>query len=150
MAAFDGDRRQFEQTIIKALRSRGNLLILARCADRLRLQVIEQRAQELITERSTITDIDRGRALWDLLGEAVDRLRPADSEPNVTPAWRLHAIAEGFYIQGKSIKEITTELGISPRTFNRGRRAAVEALATIVWQTEQQTAKGDAYDENLN
>jgi hypothetical protein len=35
-------------------------------------------------------------------------------------------------------KEIAANLGISPRTFHRERRAAVEAMATVVWQVESQ------------
>lgn len=139
MAALDGGPRQFEQILTRALRSRGNLLVLARCAGQLKLKVIEQRARELVAGGSVVTDIDRGRALWELLREAIDRLRPADSEPEPTPAWRLYAIAEGVYVRGRSANEVTAELGISPRTFHRDRRAAVEALAAVVWQIESQT-----------
>jgi DNA-directed RNA polymerase specialized sigma24 family protein len=144
VAALGGDWRQFEQILVKALRSRGNVLILSRCAEQLNLGAVEQRAQALVDgERSIVTDIDRGRALWDLLREAIDRLRPANSEPEPTPAWRLYAIAEGVYVQGKSTKEMAAELGISPRTFHRERRAAVEALATVVWQIESQMRPRD-------
>lgn len=143
VAAPGGDRRQFEQTLVKALRSRGNLLTLARCAGQLQLGAVEQRARELVAEESVVTDIDRGRALWDLLREAIDRLRPANSEPGPTPAWRLYAIAEGVYVRGKLAKEMAAELGISPRTFYRERRAAVEALATVVWQIESQMQSKD-------
>jgi hypothetical protein len=123
MAAPDGDRKQFEQVLTRALRSKGNLLTLARCADYLKLAVIEQRARELVSRESIVTDIDRGRALWDLLREAIERLRPANSEPEPTPAWRLYAIAEGVYVQGKSAKEVAAELQISERAFHRGRRS---------------------------
>lgn len=143
-AAPDGDRHQFEQILVKALRSRGNLLTLARCAEQLKLGAVEQRARELVAVESVVTDIDRGRALWDLLREAIERLRPANSEPEPTPAWRLYAIAKGIYIQGKQAKEVVAELGISPRTFHRERRAAVEALATVVWQIESQMQPKDA------
>lgn len=138
VAAFDGGPRQFQQILTRALRSRGNLLILARYANQLKLRAVEQRARELVAVGSVVTDIDRGRALWDLLRQAIDRLRPADSAPEPTPAWRLYAIAEGVYVRGKSAKEVTAELGISSRTFHRERRAAVEALATVVWQIESQ------------
>jgi hypothetical protein len=144
VAALDGDRRQFEKILVRALRSRGNLLTLARCAEQLQWEAVEQRARELVAGESVVTDIDRGRALWDLLREAMDRLRPANSEPEPTPAWRLYAIAEGVYVQGKSAKEMAAELGISPRTFYRERRAAVEALATVVWQIESQMRPRDA------
>ena len=79
------DRRQFEQILAKALRSRGNLLTLSRCADQLKPRVVEQRARELVAEGGVATDIERGRALWDLLREAIDRLRPANSDPAPTP-----------------------------------------------------------------
>jgi hypothetical protein len=138
MAAFDGGWRRFEQILTRALRSRGNLLVLARCADQLKLRAVEQRAREQVAEDGVVTDIDRGRALWDLLREAVDRLRPTDSEPELTPAWRLYTIADGVYVQGRPTKEIAADLGISPRTFHRERRGAVEALATVVWQVEIQ------------
>ena len=138
MAAFDGGWRRFEQILTQALRSRGNLLVLARCAGQLKFQAVEQRAREQVAEDGVVTDIDRGRALWDLLREAMDRLRPTDSEPELTPAWRLYAIADGVYVHGKPAKQVTAELGISPRTFHRERRATVEAVATVVWQVEIQ------------
>jgi hypothetical protein len=134
----DNSWRQFTQIMTRALRGRGNLLILAQCAHQLNLQAVEQRARELVSESSIVTDIERGRALWELLREAIDRLRPTASTPEHTPAWRLYAIVEGVYVQGKSARKVTAELGISSRTFHRERRAAVEALATVVWQVEQQ------------
>jgi AraC-like DNA-binding protein len=149
VAAFDDDRRQFERILTKALRSRGNALTLARCADQLKLQIVEERARELINEESVVTDIDRGRALWSLLRETIERLRPADSNPEPAPAWWLYAIAEGVYVQGKSADETAAELNISPRTFHRERRAAVEALATVVWQTERQMYPRDATGGSL-
>jgi hypothetical protein len=138
LAALDVDKQRFEKILARGLRSKGNLLVLARCANQLELTAVEQRARELVPEKSPVTDIDRGRALWDLLREAIDRLRPTDSEPEPTPAWRLYAIVEGVYVQGKSVKAMTAELDISPRTFHRERRAAVQALATVIWQTERQ------------
>lgn len=146
VGAFDSGQRQFEQILTRALRSRGNLLILARCADQLRLRAVERRARELVAERGVVTDIDRGRALWELLREAMERLRPANSEPEPIPAWRLYAIAEGVYVQGKSVEEMAGELGISVRTFYRERRAAVEALATVLWQVERQLHPKSAID----
>jgi len=150
VTSLDNSRKQFEQILLKALRSKGNLLTLARCAGQLKLKVIERRAREFIAGESVVTDIERGKALWGLLREAIDRLRPANSEPELTPAWRLYAIAEGVYIQGKSAKEVTAELGISPRTFHRERRAAVEALSTVVWQIERQMRSRDGEDQASN
>lgn len=62
-AVLDGDGRQFERTLTRALRSRGNLLTLARCASQLKLRTVEQRARALVAGESTVTDIDRGQAL---------------------------------------------------------------------------------------
>jgi hypothetical protein len=134
----DNDRQQFKRVLAKALRSKGNVLTLARCARQLRLKIVEERAGGLVSEEGIVTDIDRGRALWGLLREAIDRLQPAASEPEPTPAWRLYAIAEGVYVQGKSAGEMADRLGISERTLYRERRAAVEALTTVIWQIERQ------------
>jgi hypothetical protein len=91
MAAFDGGPRQFEQILIKALRSKGNPLTLARCAEQLKLRAVEQRARELVAEESVVTDIDRGRALWDLLRVAINRLRP--SRVSRPKRWRLNWVS---------------------------------------------------------
>lgn len=139
VTAFDGGPPRLQKVLTQALRSRGNVLTLAKCASRLKLRSVEERAQEMVAGEGIVTDIDRGRALWGLLREAMDRLRPDDPESEPAPACRLYAIAEGVYIQGKSANEMATELGISPRTFHRESRAAVEALATVVWQVDRQT-----------
>jgi predicted DNA-binding protein (UPF0251 family) len=139
-----GNRQQFERILARALRSRGNVLTMARCASQLELRVVEERARELIAEESVVTDIDRGRVLWGLLREAINRLQPVNSEPASAPAWRLYAIVERVYVQGKSANEVAEELGISQRTFHRERRAAVEALATVIWQVEHQIYSGDS------
>jgi hypothetical protein len=136
-ASLNDSKQAFSQFLTKALKSRGNLLILARCAKALQLNVVEKHAQTLVTEGGVITDIDRGRALWGLLREAIERLQPASAGLELTPAWRLYSIARGLYIQGKSTQAMVAELSLSQRTFYRERRAAVEALATIVWQIEK-------------
>lgn len=139
VSADPGDTRQaFEATLARALRSKGNLFTLARCARQLGLGIVEQRAQDQVSGKSVVTDIDRGRALWNVIEEAIDRLRPADLKPAPTPAWRLYSIVSGFYVQGKPVSELATELGISPRTLYRERQTAVEALFTVIWQIEQQ------------
>jgi hypothetical protein len=76
--------------------------------------------------------------LWDLLREAIDQLRSANTVPEPTPDGRLYVITEGVYVQGKSAMEMAADLGISQRAFHRERWAAVEALATIIWQIENQ------------
>jgi hypothetical protein len=60
VAAPSGNRRQFEQTLTMALKSRGNLLTLARCAKSLELAVVEGRVRELVAETGVVTDIDWG------------------------------------------------------------------------------------------
>jgi hypothetical protein len=132
------ERHAFEQTLARALRSKGNLLTLSQCAKQLQLGIVEQKARDQVSEQGIVTDIDRGRALWNVLEDAIDRLRPADLEPEPTPAWRFYSVVSGFYVQGKLAQELATELGISPRTLYRERRAAIKALSTIVWQVEQQ------------
>jgi hypothetical protein len=105
-------------------------------SSQLKLRAVEQRARNLADTQGVITDIDRGKALWNLLCETIERLRPIDGKPDQTPVWRLYAIAEGLYLQGKSTETLVVELNISARAFRRARRDALRALATVMAQLD--------------
>jgi hypothetical protein len=62
---------------------------LAHCAEQLKLFAVEQRAHDLVDTQGVVTDIDRGKALWNLLCEMIARLCPVDARPNQIPVWRL-------------------------------------------------------------
>lgn len=121
----------------RALKSKGRLSLLAECAQQLKLNLVEQQARALLPAGEVVTDVDRGRALWKVLKEAIARLKPAAGEPDFTPEWRLYRIAYEVYVQGHTNGEVAKALGLPSRTFDRERRATVETIAQVVWQLEE-------------
>jgi hypothetical protein len=80
-----------------------------------------------------VTNLDRGRALRQLLLDALNKLRPADVEPKVpTNDWYAYLIVREAYAVGVPNKEIMARLYLSEGTFNRTRRRAVRAIARVI------------------
>lgn len=102
---------------------------------------LDQGAQELVTH---ITHIDRGKALHEILLQALEKLRPADEEPDTyeVPAreWHQYIILYDSYVLDKLNRDIMSRLYISEGTFNRTRRRAVRALAQALREMEQAVA----------
>lgn len=77
---------------------------------------------------------DTPMALRQIVIEAVKSLRPEDSEPAQSPAWRLYESLFYRYVQYFSQLEVADQLGISPRQLRREQRAALETLTHQLWQ----------------
>jgi CheY-like chemotaxis protein len=77
---------------------------------------------------------DTPTALRGILIEAIESLRPEDSEPAQSPAWRLHESLFYRYVQYSSQREIADQLGISPRQLRREQHTALEALTYRLWE----------------
>lgn len=128
---------QFSQAIEDALRTEGDVQALAQLAARLNLRCVEIRARQLSSPNAAITDIERGKALWVILEEAIERLRPADKpDGRITRAWRQYRVLHDAYLLGLPNREIAQSLYISARTFDRDRRKAINAVSRIVWEME--------------
>jgi hypothetical protein len=130
-------RERFTEVVRDALRSRGDPRMLADCARQLQLMAVEQRVREMSEHRHSLTDIDRGRALWDLLVEAIECLRPPGKRTITTRAWRRYLALRRGYVEGRPNREVAWELNISLRTLDRDRNAGADAVAEIVWQMEE-------------
>jgi CheY-like chemotaxis protein len=93
---------------------------------------------------------DTPTALRGILIEAIKSLRPEDSEPAQSPAWRLYESLFYRYVQYFSQLEIADQLGISPRQLRREQHTALEALTHRLWEqfnidahpVEAQTTEG--------
>lgn len=84
----------------EGLRSEGiDVLKLAELARRLGLMCIEKKAKELAKDERPLTDEERGKALWELLKEAIDGLKPLEplAKP-LTPEWHPYVILYQEYI----------------------------------------------------
>jgi hypothetical protein len=88
-----------------------------------------------------ITTVDRGKALREVLIEAVNLLRPDAEKPKaLSKEWHYYIIIHDEYI---SIEEPTTiktrrKLNIGEGTFYRRRREAIWALVEVLRETERQ------------
>jgi hypothetical protein len=130
-------RDRFTEVLRDALRSRGDPQALAECARLLQSMVVEQRAHEVSEHRHPLTDMDRGRVLWDLLLEAIECLRPPGKRTITTRAWRRYLALRRGYVDGMRNREVAWELNIGPRTLDRDRNAGADAVADIMWQAEE-------------
>lgn len=88
---------------------------------------------------TSITYLDRGKALKEVLLQALDKLRPPGSQPYPpTPEWYPFLVLHDAYVLGEPNREIMSKLYISEGTFNRIRRRAIRALAKALLEMEDE------------
>jgi hypothetical protein len=131
------DWDQFSRLIENALRTEGDVPALAQHTALLNLRCVEVRARQLSSHAAVVTAMERGRALWAILEEAIERLRPTN-EPDgrITRAWRQYRALRDAYFLGLPNHQIAQSLYISARTFDRDRRKAINEVSRIVWEME--------------
>jgi hypothetical protein len=99
-----------------------------------RLEVV--RARLAVT--AVTTHLDLGRAVYSLLAEAIEKLRPAAKLSGSPPPreWYPYLILHDAYVEGVSNRDIMSRLYISHGTFSRTRRGALRALARALEEME--------------
>ncbi len=85
-----------------------------------------------------VTCLERGKAVHEIILEAIEKLRPGAAAPRDPPPreWYSYTILHDAYIDEISNREIMMRLYISEGTFNRTRRSAVRALARALGEME--------------
>jgi hypothetical protein len=96
---------------------------------------------KLVRSRVTadaVTHLDLGRATYNVLAEAVEKLRPDDAPPGDPPPreWYPYLILYQAYLEDVPNRDIMSRLYISEGTFNRTRRAALRAVARALEEME--------------
>jgi hypothetical protein len=88
------------------------------------------------------TFLDRGKAVYNVLNQAVEKLRPGGPEPGDLPPreWYPYLILHAAYFQDVPNRDIMSRLYISEGTFNRTRRAALNAVARSLEEMERALA----------
>ncbi len=105
------------------------------------LQLVKQRLTKQPSH--THTHLDQGRAVKDLLLEAVDKLRPDGKMPATpTKAWHFYLILHDAYVRNELTRDIMGRLYISEATFHRARRRAIRSVAKALLEMEQDTYRG--------
>lgn len=89
-------------------------------------------------EVEVVTNLDRGRALSQMLVDVIEKLRPPGPIPAL-PAreWEQYTILHDAYVIGTLNREIMAKLYISESSFNRARRRAVRGVARAVAEMER-------------
>jgi hypothetical protein len=84
-----------------------------------------------LSPRGTVTHLDRGKCVYQIMLDAVEKLRPPGDMPGepIPRQWFPYLILHDAYMNNKSNNEIMMRLYISEGTFNRTRRAAIRSVA---------------------
>jgi hypothetical protein len=89
-----------------------------------------------------VTHLERGKAVHNIILQAIDKLRPGGEIPRDPPprAWYPYRILYDAYLGEISNREIMMRLYISEGTFNRTRRSAIRSLARALGEMEEAIA----------
>jgi GAF domain-containing protein len=88
------------------------------------------------TDQRPATHLDRGKALNTALIAAIEKLRPAGTEPRELPPreWHPYVVLRAAYVNGEANRDIMSRLYISEATFHRTRRRALRAVAKALFE----------------
>jgi len=96
------------------------------------------RGQWSQTQPGEATSLERAQALRQLLVDAIERLKHADSDSS-TRALQYHILHKKYVLE-QEVKHIVIRHDISESTFFRERVLAVRAVADNLWQQERRSA----------
>ena len=93
-------------------------------------------ATEMLVDERAGTHLDRGKALNQALVAAIEKLRPAGTEPRELPPrqWHPYLVLRDAYVRGDSNRDIMSKLYVSEATFHRTRRSALRAVARALYE----------------
>lgn len=108
-----------------------------------KLKVVEWHLQA--REDEFVTHLDRGKALSEVLTQALNKLRPQGEEPKShavpTREWHQFVTLYEAYVMGELNRDIMSRLYISEGTFNRTRRRAVRSVAKALQEMEREASQ---------
>jgi hypothetical protein len=101
----------------------------------LKLNVVGDYLQ--VDRSTTITHLDRAKALHQLLVACIEKLKPLSSMPS-PPAkeWHQYVILHECYVEGALNRNVMGMLYIGEGTFHRARRKAVKAITRVLAEME--------------
>jgi hypothetical protein len=96
----------------------------------LQLQIVQEAFQE--------HNDSPANALRSILRQAVDSVRP-EGERRFTGEWILFNILEMKFIEGRKVRDVAARLAMSEADLYRKQRVAIEEVARIIHEMEEQT-----------
>jgi hypothetical protein len=120
------------KTVENALRNLANYAYLGE------LSLVKMKLVKSRLPAGTVTHLDRGKAVYSVLAEAVEKLRPDGQLPDDPPPreWYSYLILYEAYFKDTLNRDIMARLYISEGTFNRIRRAALRAVTRTLEEME--------------
>ena len=101
----------------------------------LRLRTVAQRVDDV--------NNDPSKALRETLDSAIERLKPA-GQPNLSaPEWLLYNILNLRYVEDRKVRETANKLSMSESDLYRKQRVAIEQVARVLTEMEQETGRGE-------
>jgi len=138
--------KQHVACVTEALRSLNKMSALAQCGliGRIPHLLAAARAEEADGPLPEAGPLETGRALREVLVEAIDRFKPAAPSNDASSSQSLqYAVLHEEYVLEWSIKQITLRHSISEATLFRNRSAAVRLLALDLMRREATLAARD-------
>lgn len=103
----------------------------------LNLRIVQQTAHE--QEETPIN------ALRAILRKAIEHIRP-EGERRFTAEWILYNILEMKFMEGRKVREVALRLAMSEADLYRKQRVAIEALAKVIIEMEQEALQEDSVE----
>lgn len=123
------DRAEFIEMVKEALRDYwGGPKLME--SELLNLSVVDEMAAK--------HDGNRTNALRMVLVNAIERLRPEGQQNFTRTEWILYNILEMRFLQGRKVRDVALRLAMSQADFYRKQRTAIEEVARILVELEQQ------------
>jgi len=88
--------------------------------------------------KDSVTHVDKGKAVYQLIVHALEKLRPVQDEPcdPIPREWHAYLVLHDAYVEDRLNRDIMSKLYISEGTFNRTRRSAIRTLARMLGEME--------------
>ena len=93
---------------------------------------------EVVKNAAEQNEGNTANGLRSVLRDAIEHVRP-QGEKRFTSEWILYNILEMKYIEGRKVREIASRLSISEADLYRKQRIAIEAVAKVVREMEDQS-----------
>lgn len=92
----------------------------------------------VVDEAALQEDGNRVNALRRVLVQAIEGLRPEGQQNFTRTEWILYNILEMRFLQGKKVRDVALRLAMSQADFYRKQKTAIEEVARIISDLEQQ------------
>jgi hypothetical protein len=78
------------------------------------------------------------KGLRSVLSTAIERLRPDGERKLTAPEWLLYNILDMKFLRGEKVRQVAMRLAVSESDFYRKQRVAIQNLARILVEMEQE------------